>query len=236
MLGNSPGPRDVPAVWRAHLGVLGITRTLGTLVLGWDTPHQVDVTERAVLTAIAGYTARAIERALHLEQRVTVAAQLQQAMLTDLPAVPGPELAALYRPAAAGELVGGDWYDAYPLGAAARGPRPPGGAGLAPVPLLALTAGDVTGHDMHAATIMGQVRSMLRQADLDHLARGPAAAVTAVENACTTLGLDATGTLRCPATARPTQDLHPARGTRGRDLTRGNVGWSLQTSVADGAC
>jgi serine phosphatase RsbU (regulator of sigma subunit) len=173
----------------------GITRTLGILVLGWDTPHQVDVTERAVLTAIGGYTARAIERALHLEQRVAVATQLQQAMLTDLPAAPGPQLAALYRPAAVGELVGGDWYDAYPLGAAARGPQRPGGAGLEPVPALALTAGDVTGHDMHAATIMGQVRSMLRQADLDHLARGPAAAVTAVENACTTLGLDATGTL-----------------------------------------
>lgn len=175
--------------------LLGITRTLGILVLGWDTPHQVDVTGRAVLTAIGGYTARAIERALHLEQRVAVATQLQQAMLTDLPAAPGLQLAALYRPAAAGELVGGDWYDAYPLGAAARGQRPPGGAGPEPVPALALTAGDVTGHDMHAATIMGQVRSMLRQADLDHLARGPAAAVTAVENACTALGLDATCTL-----------------------------------------
>ncbi len=96
---------------------------LGTLVLGWDTPHQVDVTERAVLTAIAGYTARAIERALYLDQRVTVAIQLQQAMLTDLPAVSGLQLGALYRPAADGELVGGDWYDAYPLGAAARGPH-----------------------------------------------------------------------------------------------------------------
>ena len=106
----------------------GITGMLGTLVLGWDTPHQVDVSERAVLTAIAGYTARAIERALYLDQRVTVATQLQQAMLTDLPAV-WALLSALYRPAAAGELVGGDWYGAYPLGPAARGPQPPGGTG-----------------------------------------------------------------------------------------------------------
>ena len=170
----------------------GITRMLGILVLGWDSPHQLDVTERAVLIAIAGYTAQAIERALYLDQRVTVATQLQQAMLTDLPSAPGLQLGALYRPAAGGELVGGDWYDAYPL-AAACVPQSPGEAGL--VPVLALTAGDITGHDMHAATIMGQVRSMLRQADLDHLDRGPAAAVTAVENACTALGLDATGTL-----------------------------------------
>ncbi len=191
--GTDPGAAGLETA--VCVPLLGISRTLGILVLGWDTPHEVDVTERAVLTAIGGYTARAIERALHLEQRVAVATQLQQAMLTDLPAAPGPQLAALYRPAAAGELVGGDWYDAYPLGPAPRGPRPPGGADLEPVPALALTAGDVTGHDMHAATIMGQIRSMLRQADLDHLARGPAAAVTAVENACTALGLDATGTL-----------------------------------------
>ncbi len=173
----------------------GTSRMLGTLVLGWDTPHQVDVIERAVLTTIAGYTARAIERALYLDQRVTVATQLQQAMLSDLPAASGLQLGALYRPAAAGELVGGDWYDAYPLGPAVGGPQPSGGAGLESVLALALTVGDVTGHDMRAATIMGQVRSMLRQADLDHLDRGPAAAVTAVENACTALGLDATGTL-----------------------------------------
>jgi serine phosphatase RsbU (regulator of sigma subunit) len=191
--GTSPGAARLETA--VCVPLLGITRMLGTLVLGWDTSHQVDVTERAVLTAIAGYTARAIERAQYLDQRVTVANQLQQAMLTDLPVVSGLQLGALYRPAVAGELVGGDWYDAYPLGSAARGPQPPGGAGLEPVLALALTVGDVTGHDMRAAAIMGQVRSMLRQADLDHLDRGPAAAVTAVENACATLGLDATGTL-----------------------------------------
>jgi len=116
-------------------------------------------------------------------------------MLTDLPVVSGLQLGALYRPAAAGELVGGDWHDAYPLGPAARGAQPPGAAGREAVLALALTVGDVAGHDMHAAAIMGQVRSMLRQADLDHPDRGPAAAVTAAENACAAPGLDATGTL-----------------------------------------
>ena len=191
--GTSPGEAELETA--VYVPLLGTTRMLGTLVLGWDTPHQVDVTERAVLTAIAGYTARAIERALYLDQRVTVATQLQQAMLTDLPVAPGLQLGALYRPAADGELVGGDWYDAYPLGPAAREPRPPGGTGPEPVLPLVLTVGDVTGHDMQAATIMGQIRSMLRQADFDHPDRGPAAAVTAVEDACTALGLDATGTL-----------------------------------------
>jgi serine phosphatase RsbU (regulator of sigma subunit) len=191
--GPSPGAAELETA--VCVPLLGATRMLGTLVLGWDTPHQVDLTERAVLTAIAGYTARAIERALYLDQRVTVATQLQQAMLTDLPAISGPQLSALYRPAAAGELVGGDWYDAYPLGPAARAPLPAGGAGRESVLPLALTVGDIVGHDMSAATIMGQVRSMLRQADFDHPDRGPAAAVTAVESACTVLGLDAIGTL-----------------------------------------
>jgi len=184
----SPGAAELETA--VCVPLLGTTRMLGTLVLGWDTPHLIDLTERAVLTAIAGYIARAIERAVYLDQRVTVASQLQQAMLTDLPAVSGPQLSALYRPAAAGELVGGDWYDAYPLR-----PQPPDGAGRKSVLPLALTIGDIAGHDMSAATIMGQVRSMLRQADFDHPDRGPAAAVTAVENACTALGLDTTGTL-----------------------------------------
>jgi GAF domain-containing protein len=165
----------------------GTRRTLGTLILGWATPYQIDVNERAMLSTIAGYTGRAIERALYLDERITVARQLQQAMLTDLPAAPGLRLAALYRPAARADLVGGDWYDAYPLLSHADGASVP-----AP---LAVTVGDITGHDMRAAAIMGQVRSMLRQADLDHQSLGPAAAVTAVESACHALSLDATGTL-----------------------------------------
>jgi GAF domain-containing protein len=156
----------------------GTRRTLGTLIVGWTAPHQIDVTERAVLTAIAGYTARAIERALYLDDRIIVAHQLQHAMLTALPDVPGLELAAAYHPAAAGDLVGGDWYDAYPQATGS----------------LAITVGDITGHDMHAATVMGQVRSMLRQADV-HDDSGPAGAVTAVEQTCQRLSLDATGTL-----------------------------------------
>ena len=56
----------------------GTTRVVGVLNLGWDRPHLADVTERAVLTAIAGYTALAVERALYLDERITVA-QLRRA-------------------------------------------------------------------------------------------------------------------------------------------------------------
>ncbi|MFD8149024.1 SpoIIE family protein phosphatase [Streptomyces sp. NPDC059708] len=169
----------------ACLPLRGTRGVLGALVLGWDTPYKVGVEERAVLTTLAGYTAQAVERALHLDERVTAARQLQQAMLTQLPVTPGLELAALYRPAARDDMVGGDWYDAYPLPGASNGDVTGG---------LALTVGDITGHDMRAAALMGQVRSMLRQADHDHPGKGPDQALAALERACRRLDLPASGT------------------------------------------
>ncbi|MEU3497002.1 SpoIIE family protein phosphatase [Kitasatospora cineracea] len=160
--------------------------TLGALVAAWDEPHETDIHERAVLTVIAGYTALAVERALHLDERTSVARQLQRAMLTDFPRTPGLELAALYRPAAHHDMVGGDWYDAYPVlphRTAADGRRP-----------LAVTVGDITGHDTHAATLMGQARSMLRQADVDR-GGSPADALVSFERANDQLHTRISGTL-----------------------------------------
>lgn len=183
------------AVWR-DLGFAslvcvplpGTRRVLGALALAWGSHHELPVGERAVLSAIAGYAAQAVERAIFVEDRITVAHQLQAAMLTALPELDGLELAASYIPAAEGEMVGGDWYDAYAL------PAGPAGSadGRSPV---GLTVGDITGHDIDAAAIMGQVRSMLRQADFDHPGRGPAHAVSALEDACQSLYLPAGGTL-----------------------------------------
>ncbi|MFJ7990518.1 PP2C family protein-serine/threonine phosphatase [Streptomyces sp. NPDC096351] len=160
--------------------------TLGTLVVAWDEPHEIDLHERAVLTAIAGYTALAVQRAAHLDERITVARRLQQAMLTDLPKVGGLEIAALYRPAAERDMVGGDWYDAYPL--------PGDGRADSHCGPLAVTVGDITGHDMHAAALMGQARSMLRQADIERK-DSPAAAVASLEHANKHLNTGISGTL-----------------------------------------
>ncbi|MFC4034329.1 SpoIIE family protein phosphatase [Streptomyces polygonati] len=190
----------------------GMRRVLGALALAWGSHHDLEVGERAVLSAIAGYTAQAVERAVFVDERITVAHQLQRAMLTELPTVPGLDLAAAYIPAAVGEMVGGDWYDAYPLPeldphydeaepADRQPPYEPAGPGAGEgdgpgtkaVP-MALTVGDITGHDIDAAAVMGQVRSMLRQATCDHPGQGPAHAMTALEYSCRTLGLPASGT------------------------------------------
>ena len=204
----------------------GTTRVQGVLILGWDRPHLADVTERAVLTAIAGYTALAVERALYLDERITVAHQLQNAMLSELPQQPGLQLAALYRPAAISDLVGGDWFDVHPF------TRPPTGPGTARLPYpIALTVGDITGHDMRAATMMGQVRSMLRQADLDLHQQGPAQILTAVEDASYALSLDATGTLihahLSPLDSVGSHGASPDRASSSSDGSSSYGSWSL---------
>ncbi|WP_103529679.1 PP2C family protein-serine/threonine phosphatase, partial [Streptomyces sp. SM12] len=184
---------DAVPVWRelgfeslVCLPLPGSRRVVGALALAWGSHHQPDVAECAVLTAIAGYTATAVERAQFLDERVEVARRMQEAMLTELPEVPGLELAALYRPAAMHDMVGGDWYDAYLLPRADR---------CDDEDALALTIGDITGHDVHAVTLMGQIRSMLRQADHAHPGEGSAHAVGALERANADLGIGASGTL-----------------------------------------
>jgi serine phosphatase RsbU (regulator of sigma subunit) len=202
------------------LPLRGTRRILGTLILGWDVRHHVDVSERAVLTAIAGYAAQAVERATYLDERISVAHRLQQAMLTDLPRHPGLELAAFYRPAGRDELVGGDWYDAYLL-SLTDGPPGVAGTDASRIP-LAVTVGDITGHDMNAAATMGQIRSMLRQSDADHEGGGPAQALAAMERACHILPLDATGTL-VHAHLRPASPASSAEAGSW-DLTWTNAG------------
>ncbi|MFD0070128.1 protein serine phosphatase, partial [Streptomyces sp. NPDC127574] len=113
-------------------------------------PHEIDLVEQAVLASIAGYTARAVERALFVDNRINAARQMQQAMLADLPDLHGLELAALYRPAADTDLVGGDWYDAYLLPTADQG-----GEDSTSADQLAVSVGDITGHDMTATTLLG---------------------------------------------------------------------------------
>lgn len=71
----------------------------------------------------------------------------QRAMLPrQIPEVPGMDLATAYLPVTDRVDVGGDWYDAF----------------LLPDDRLVLAIGDVTGHDVRAASIMGQVRNAVR--------------------------------------------------------------------------
>jgi hypothetical protein len=161
----------------------GAERPLGSLVLGWDRPHALDMPDIVAVTTIAGFAAQALGRALHLRYRESVARQLQRAMLTELPSQASLPMAAAYHPADTREDVGGDWYDYVTL----SDRRHPGDT------LLAVSVGDIVGHTLSAATIMGQTRSMLRQAAYDHPDATPAQVLSAFENANVRSGLHAQG-------------------------------------------
>ena len=156
---------------------------LGCIVMGWDHPRVLDMPDVVTVTTIAGFAAQALGRAMHLHHREGVAHQLQRAMLTELPADAPLPMAAAYHPADAREDVGGDWYDHVSLSE----PGAPGDA------VLTLSVGDIVGHTLSAATIMGQTRSMLRQAVYDHPDATPAEVLTAFENANSRSGLHAAG-------------------------------------------
>ncbi|GIE99257.1 cyclic diguanylate phosphodiesterase [Paractinoplanes rishiriensis] len=79
-----------------------------------------------------------------LERATTLA--LQRSLLpATLPEVPGVDLAARYVPGHAFGL-GGDWYDVFTL----------------PSGWLGLVIGDVSGHGLASAVVMGRIRSALR--------------------------------------------------------------------------
>jgi serine phosphatase RsbU (regulator of sigma subunit) len=91
--------------------------------------------------------AAAAVRAQELFQREhEIADALQRGMLPVLPEVDDLTLSAAYVTASESAEVGGDWYDVFTL--------PDGSTGIA--------MGDVTGHDLSAAAVMGQLRSILR--------------------------------------------------------------------------
>ncbi|NSC22804.1 SpoIIE family protein phosphatase, partial [Streptomyces albus subsp. chlorinus] len=103
--------------------------------------------ERAVLTTVARMLAQSLSRAMLGEAERELSARLQRAMRpAHSPAIPGMDLAARYVPTGGGLQIGGDWYDVIPL----------------PSGRTALVIGDVQGHDVRAAGIMGQLRVAVR--------------------------------------------------------------------------
>ncbi|MGW4811167.1 SpoIIE family protein phosphatase [Kitasatospora cineracea] len=142
-----PGiPRDEMAAW-AFLPLIASGHPVGSLILGFDRPRPFTAEDRSVLTALGGLIAQALERARLYDAESAVARGLQQALLPHrLPAVPGLDITARYLPGTRGMDIGGDWYDVLPT--------PDGG--------VVLIIGDVEGHSVKAAALMGQLRSAVR--------------------------------------------------------------------------
>ncbi|MFJ8630768.1 PP2C family protein-serine/threonine phosphatase [Streptomyces sp. NPDC093568] len=122
----------------------------GVLTL-WAPDERWDADDTVMLIELTRRASIALENARRFEHNRDIAETLQRALLTDLPTTPGLSLAARYLPATRGLNIGGDWYDAF---------RQPDGS-------LITVVGDVTGHGLHAAVMMSQLRTALRAYAVD---------------------------------------------------------------------
>ncbi|MEA2368208.1 MAG: hypothetical protein QOH38_926 [Thermoleophilaceae bacterium] len=127
-------------------------QVIGVLHVGSFSEREFSDEEKRLLGLVVDRAALAIEHARLYEREHGIAETLQRSLLPgSLPKVRGASVAARYLPARAEARVGGDWYDVVPLA--------DGG--------LALTIGDVSGHGVEAASLMGSLRDGLRAAALE---------------------------------------------------------------------
>lgn len=123
---------------------------VGVLHVGSVAPRAFTEADIGTLQLLADRLATAIQ-AEALEENRTATMALQRSLLpASLPEVPGLAFGARYVPGAETGL-GGDWYDLFVL----------------PGDRLGVVMGDVSGHGLEAAVIMGRLRSALRAYALD---------------------------------------------------------------------
>ena len=132
---------------RTLLGVplLAGRSLLGVLHVGSRSGRKFFDEDVKLLQLAAERVALATHVRLAEMERATTEALQRSLVPTRLPALPGLDLAARYVPGE-GNGVGGDWYDLFVL----------------PSGWPCLVIGDVVGHGLRAAVVMGRLRSALR--------------------------------------------------------------------------
>jgi len=122
---------------------------LGVLTLVTVGSAEPDAEDLAVARDFGRRAAQALDHARRFERERTTADSFQRAMLPQvLPELDNVSFSASYSAASETRRVGGDFYDAFALSDGR----------------VALTIGDVTGHGLEAAVIMGEIRQSLRAA------------------------------------------------------------------------
>ncbi|MEU9039297.1 SpoIIE family protein phosphatase [Streptomyces sp. NPDC048352] len=131
--------RMVPLVARGKvLGAVAVTRLRSR--------EPFDAQDCVLIDELVARAALNIDNARMYTSQRQAALTLQRSLTNSaLPEVPGLELTGRYLPASEHD-VGGDWYDVIQL--------PRGRTGL--------VIGDVMGHGIHAAAVMGQLRTAVR--------------------------------------------------------------------------
>ncbi len=140
------------ACWSTPIvGVGG--RVLGTFAMYYPNPSRPTPSDLALIDVLVRTVAMSIERSRlddererELSQERALGLAFQGSLLPEIPPQIGPvELAARYRTGDPGVHVGGDWFDAITVDEG-----------------LFLVVGDVQGHDVQAAALMGQLRTVVR--------------------------------------------------------------------------
>jgi serine phosphatase RsbU (regulator of sigma subunit) len=123
-------------------------QTLGAMTfVSAESGRRYDPADLLLAEELAHHAALAIDNARLYRQRSEIARTLQQSLLPpQLPAIPGIELAARYRPAGEGIDVGGDFYDLFETGEGA----------------WAIVIGDVMGKGTAAAAVTALARHTVR--------------------------------------------------------------------------
>ncbi|AOU77004.1 magnesium or manganese-dependent protein phosphatase [Streptomyces albus] len=133
------GKRAILAPLRGRRRVIG-----AAIFLRRPDRSAFETDDLLVAAQLATHSALGIDKAVLYGREAYIADELQRTMLPEtLPRAMGVRLASRYLPAAETARVGGDWYDAIPL----------------PGSRVALVVGDVMGHSMTSAAIMGQLRT-----------------------------------------------------------------------------
>ncbi|MFJ2957948.1 SpoIIE family protein phosphatase [Streptomyces sp. NPDC087270] len=127
----------------AFLPLMSSGRLSGVWLAAFRSPVAFTEDERTLLTVTARLLARALERTRTGEAELALSRGLRSSMGRAGPAIKGLSVATRYVPTGGGLMVGGDWFDSIEL----------------PSGRLALVIGDVQGHDVHAASLMTQLRT-----------------------------------------------------------------------------
>ena len=158
LIGSAHDAPTVPAVVvhavagrRSVQGLMVTVPRSGVGIAGYD-EHELTLLYLVVRrVGMAADNVRLYAREHRLAETLQLAMLPQQGEITDL------DVWTYYAPSSAHAQVGGDWYDVLEVS--------PG--------VVILVIGDVVGHDVEAAAVMGQLRSVVRSYAHDDADPGP---------------------------------------------------------------
>ncbi len=128
----------------AALPVIDSTNHTGACLFGFPERQDFSADERTLLFAASGLLSQSVERARMHQTQHALATTLQQGMLPRGPlTAPGLSIATRYQAATSGIEIGGDFYDVVKCSDNE----------------VALVIGDVQGHNLLAASLMGRLRT-----------------------------------------------------------------------------